>query len=144
MVVVPGLDCGKEEFHDVVTALLRRGLAVFATGRDRARSPPPAPSAPDYHHVIGQVIDTLRPQNVGLVGLSLGGQPVRSPRRSPARLLVIDGGQDVIPGVTNSEPPARLAPPRRYANLPHGDHPLGNARPGWLAMAADRISGALG
>ncbi|MEO3811160.1 hypothetical protein ABGB17_19360 [Sphaerisporangium sp. B11E5] len=59
-------------------------------------------------------------------------------------LLVIDGGQDVIPGVTNGEPPARLAPHGRYVTLPHGDHLLGNARPGWQAMAADWISGALG
>ncbi|WP_372455454.1 alpha/beta fold hydrolase, partial [Nonomuraea ceibae] len=58
-------------------------------------------------------------------------------------LLVIDGGQDVIPGVTNGEPLARLAPRGRYVWLPHGDHLLGNARPDWLATAADWISAAL-
>ncbi|WP_327092207.1 lysophospholipase [Nonomuraea sp. NBC_01738] len=47
VVVVPGLDSGKEEFHDVSAALLRRGLAVFAMdgpgqgcSRPRRRSPP--------------------------------------------------------------------------------------------------------
>ncbi|MER5426952.1 alcohol dehydrogenase catalytic domain-containing protein [Streptosporangium roseum] len=58
-------------------------------------------------------------------------------------LLVVDGGQDVIPGVTNGEPLARLAPHGHYLYLPHGDHLLGNARPDWLAAAADWISGAL-
>ncbi|WP_202637676.1 alpha/beta fold hydrolase [Bailinhaonella thermotolerans] len=58
-------------------------------------------------------------------------------------LLVVDGGQDVIPGVTNGEPLARLAPRGRYLSLPHGDHLLGNARPDWLATAADWIRGAL-
>ncbi|MGW3349247.1 hypothetical protein ACWDA3_38620 [Nonomuraea rubra] len=46
--------------------------------------------------------------------------------------------------MTNGETLARLAPPRRYVNLPHGDHLLGNARPDWLAMAADWVSGTLG
>ncbi|MFE3450839.1 alpha/beta fold hydrolase [Nonomuraea sp. NPDC059194] len=58
-------------------------------------------------------------------------------------LLVVDGGQDVIPGVTNGEPLARLASRGQYLHLPHGDHLLGNARPDWLAAVADRLSGAL-
>ncbi|GII81395.1 hypothetical protein Sru01_63770 [Sphaerisporangium rufum] len=199
VVVVPGLDSGKEEFHDVVTALLRRGLAVFAMdGPGQGTLAATSTVRADYHNVIGQVIDALRPRNVGLVGLSLGGyyvaesaaregrvaaavtisgpfrlhwdllpSPVqdlliqraggqRAARRFAAQvdlsalapqitcpLLVIDGGQDVIPGVTNGEPLARLAPNGRYLSLPHGDHLLGNARPDWLAEAADWISGAL-
>ncbi|MEV4089601.1 alpha/beta hydrolase, partial [Nonomuraea fuscirosea] len=58
-------------------------------------------------------------------------------------LLVVDGGQDVIPGVTGGEPLARLAPHSRYLSVPHGDHLLGNARPDWLATAADWIAAAL-
>ncbi|MFI7131797.1 alpha/beta hydrolase family protein [Nonomuraea sp. NPDC050153] len=199
VVVVPGLDSGKEEFHDVVTALLRRDLAVFAMdGPGQGALASTSTVRADYHHVIGQVIDTLRPRNVGLVGLSLGGYyvaesaaresrvaaavtvsgpfrlhwgllppPVRdlliqraggeeAARRFAGQvdlsalapqitcpLLVIDGGQDVIPGVTNGEPLARLAPHGRYLSLPHGDHLLGNARPDWLATAADWVSGAL-
>ncbi|MFB4289762.1 alpha/beta hydrolase [Nonomuraea sp. ATR24] len=199
VVVVPGLDSGKEEFHDLVTALLRRGLAVFAMdGPGQGALAATSTVRADYHHVIGQVIDTLRPRNVGLVGLSLGGYyvaesaagesrvaaavtvsgpfrlhwddlppPVRdlliqraggeeAARRFAGQvdvsalapqitcpLLVVDGGQDVIPGVTNGEPLARLAPHGHYVCLPHGDHLLGNARPDWLATAADWISGAL-
>ncbi|MEU4579221.1 alpha/beta fold hydrolase [Nonomuraea sp. NPDC023979] len=199
VVVVPGLDSGKEEFHDLVIALLRRGLAVFAMdGPGQGALAATSTVRADYHHVIGQVIDTLRPRNVGLVGLSLGGYyvaesaaresrvaaavtvsgpfrlhwddlppPVRdlliqraggeeAARRFAGQvdvsalapqitcpLLVIDGGQDVIPGVTNGEPLARLAPHGHYLCLPHGDHLLGNARPDWLATAADWISGAL-
>ncbi|MFI7611009.1 alpha/beta hydrolase [Nonomuraea terrae] len=199
VVVVPGLDSGKEEFHDLVTALLRRGLAVFAMdGPGQGALAATSTVRADYHHVIGQVIDTLGPRNVGLVGLSLGGYyvaesaarecrvaaavtvsgpfrlhwdvlppPVRdlliqraggeeAARRFAGQvdlsalapqitcpLLIIDGGQDVIPGVTNGEPLACLAPHGRYVSLPHGDHLLGNARPDWLAMAVDWISGAL-
>jgi len=199
VVVVPGLDSGKEEFHDVVTVLLHRGLAVFAMdGPGQGALAATSTVRADYHHVIGQVIDALGPRNVGLVGLSLGGYyvaesaaqesrvaaavtisgpfrlhwdvlpaPVRdlliqraggeeAARRFAGQvdlsglapritcpLLVIDGGQDVIPGVTNGEPLARLAPHGRYVSLPHGDHLLGNARPDWLATAADWISGAL-
>ncbi|MEV4799473.1 alpha/beta hydrolase family protein [Nonomuraea sp. NPDC049421] len=199
VVVVPGLDSGKEEFHDLVTALLRRGLAVFAMdGPGQGALAATSTVRADYHHVIGQVIDTLGARNVGLVGLSLGGYyvaesaaresrvaaavtvsgpfrlhwdvlppPVRdlliqraggeeAARRFAGQvdlsalapqitcpLLIIDGGQDVIPGVTNGEPLACLAPHGRYVSLPHGDHLLGNARPDWLAMAVDWISGAL-
>ncbi|WP_230881813.1 S9 family peptidase [Planomonospora sp. ID91781] len=199
VVVVPGLDSGKEEFHDLGTALLRRGLAVFAMdGPGQGALAATSVVRADYHRVIGQVIDTLGVRKTGLAGLSLGGYyvvenaaresrvaaavtvsgpfrlhwdvlppPVRdlinrraggeeAARRFAGQvdlsalapritcpLLVIDGGQDVIPGVTNGEPLARLAPHGRYLSLPHGDHLLGNARPDWLATAADWISGAL-
>jgi pimeloyl-ACP methyl ester carboxylesterase len=55
-------------------------------------------------------------------------------------LLVVDGGLDVIPGVTNGEMLARLAPRGEYVFVAHGDHLLGNARPDWLAATADWIS----
>ncbi|WP_228011405.1 hypothetical protein [Nonomuraea phyllanthi] len=45
--------------------------------------------------------------------------------------------------MTNGEPLARLAPKGHHLLVPHGDHLLGNARPDWLATAADWISGAL-
>ncbi|MEV0316368.1 alpha/beta fold hydrolase [Nonomuraea fuscirosea] len=199
VVVVPGLDSGKEEFHDLVAALLRRGLAVFAMdGPGQGALAATSTVRADYHRVIGRVLDALRPRKAGLVGLSLGGYyvaesaalesrvaaavtvsgpfqlrwdllppPVREllSRRAggeePARrfagqvdlsalapritcpLLVVDGGQDVIPGVTGGEPLARLAPHGRYLSVPHGDHLLGNARPDWLATAADWIAAAL-
>ncbi|MEQ4725749.1 alpha/beta hydrolase [Nonomuraea sp. B19D2] len=198
-VVVPGLDSSKEEFHDVVAALLRRGMAVFAMdGPGQGVLAATTTVRAGYHHVIGQVIDALGAERVGLVGLSLGGYyvaesaaretrvaaavtvsgpfrldwdvlpaPVRdlliqraggeeAARRFSGQvdlsalapqttcpLLVIDGGQDVIPGVTNGEPLARLAPHGQYLHLPHGDHLLGNARPDWLATAADWLSGVL-
>jgi len=63
--------------------------------------------------------------------------------RIAAPLLVVDGGQDVIPGVTNGEPLARLAPHGTYLSVPHGDHLLGNARPDWLPRLSDHITHTL-
>ena len=199
VVVVPGLDSGKEEFHDVVAALLRRGMAVFAMdGPGQGVLAATTMARADYHQVIGQVIDALGVQRVGLIGLSLGGYYAAESAAREARvaaavtvsgpfrldwnalplpvrdllaqraggeeaarlfaaqvdlstlapqitcpLLVVDGGQDIIPGVTNGEPLARLAPLGRYLDLPHGDHLLGNARPDWLTSAADWLSGVL-
>ncbi|GAA3145607.1 alpha/beta hydrolase family protein [Nonomuraea roseoviolacea] len=199
VVVVPGLDSGKEEFHDVIDALLRRGMAVFAMdGPGQGALAATTTVRADYHQVIGQVADALGTARVGLVGLSLGGyyvaesaareprvaaavtvsgpfrlhwdalpQPVRDllSRRAGGQeaarrfagqvdlstlapritcpLLVVDGGEDVIPGVTDGEPLARLARHGQYVRIPHGDHLLGNARPDWLAAAADWMSAAL-
>ncbi|MFA1549644.1 alpha/beta hydrolase family protein [Actinomadura chokoriensis] len=63
--------------------------------------------------------------------------------RITAPLLVVDGEQDVIPGVTNGEPLARLAPHGTYLSVPHGDHLLGNARPDWLPHLGDQFAHAL-
>ncbi|MGY0062906.1 alpha/beta hydrolase family protein [Streptomyces sp. LZ34] len=74
VVVVPGLDSGKEEFHEVTSALLRRGLAVFTMdGPGQGTLAATTTVRPDYHQVIGQVVDALGVDRVGLVGLSLGG-----------------------------------------------------------------------
>ncbi|MFI0728843.1 alpha/beta hydrolase family protein [Streptomyces sp. NPDC021225] len=74
VVVVPGLDSGKEEFHAVTSALLRRGLAVFTMdGPGQGSLAATTTVRPDYHQVIGQVVDALGVDRVGLVGLSLGG-----------------------------------------------------------------------
>lgn len=199
VVVVPGLDSSKEEFHDLITALLLRGLAVFAMdGPGQGVLAAASTVRSDYHQVSAQVIDALGAfgvERVGLVGLSLGGYYVaesaaREPRVAaavtvsgpfrldwdvlppPVRqiliqraggqdagrrfvrqvdlsalaaqitcpLLVVDGGLDVIPGVTNGKMLARLAPRGEYVFVAHGDHLLGNARPDWLAATADWIS----
>ncbi|MEU7726897.1 alpha/beta fold hydrolase [Streptomyces sp. NPDC040724] len=199
VVVVPGLDSAKEEFLDLVSALLARGLAVFAMdGPGQGVLAATTTFVPDYERIVGRAVDALGAARVGLVGLSLGGYfaartaaleprvaavatvsgpfrldwaelppPVRdimaqraggadaahafardvdlaalAPRIS-APLLVVDGGQDVIPGVTNGEPLARLAPHGTYLSVPHGDHLLGNARPDWLPRLSDHIAHAL-
>ncbi|MEU9794958.1 alpha/beta fold hydrolase [Streptomyces sparsogenes] len=199
VVVVPGLDSGKEEFHLVTSALLRRGLAVFTMdGPGQGVLAATATVRPDYHEVTGQVVDALGVDRVGLIGLSLGGYYVaesaahdprvaavatvsgpfrldwrafppplqdllarraggtRAARDFAARvdltalapriacpLLVVDGGRDVIPGVTNGEPLARLAPRGDYLFVPRGEHLLGNALADWLPGTADWISAAL-
>lgn len=196
VVVVPGLDSAKEEFLDLVSALLARGLAVFAMdGPGQGVLAGPTTLRPDYEQVVGRVIDALGVTRIGLVGLSLGGYfaartaameprvavaatvsgPFRfdwekvPPRvrdimtrraggadaarefarhvdlaalapRIAAPLLVVDGDLDVIPGVTNGEPLARLAPHGTYLSVPHGDHLLGNARPDWLPRLGDHIA----
>ncbi|MEU5712103.1 alpha/beta hydrolase family protein [Streptomyces flaveolus] len=199
VVVVPGLDSAKEEFSDLVAALLARGLAVFSMdGPGQGVLAATTVLRPEYEEVVGRVVDALGVARVGLVGLSLGGYfaaraaaleprvaavatvsgpfrldwaelppPVRDiltrrtagadaarafarhvdltdlAPRIAAPLLVVDGGQDVIPGVTDGEPLARLAPRGTYLNVPHGDHLLGNARPDWLPRLADHITAAL-
>jgi pimeloyl-ACP methyl ester carboxylesterase len=199
VVVVPGLDSAKEEFLDLASALLARGLAVFAMdGPGQGVLADTTTLRPDYEQVVGRVIDALGVARIGLVGLSLGGffaartaaleprvaavatvsgpfrldwdelpPPVRDimarrtggadaarafarqvdlaalAPRIAATLLVVDGGRDVIPGVTNGEPLARLAPHGGYLSVPHGDHLLGNARPDWLPHLSDHISHAL-
>ncbi|MFE1548083.1 alpha/beta hydrolase family protein [Streptomyces sp. NPDC058718] len=199
VVVVPGLDSAKEEFLDLVSALLARGLAVFAMdGPGQGVLAATTTFVPDYERVVGRVVDALGVARIGLVGLSLGGyfaaraaaleprvaaaatvsgpfrldwdelpQPVRDimatraggadaahefvrhvdlsalAPRIAAPLLVVDGGQDVIPGVTNGEPLARQAPHGSYLSVPHGDHLLGNARPDWLPLLADHLTHTL-
>ncbi|MGG2465039.1 alpha/beta hydrolase family protein [Streptomyces sp. RGM 3693] len=196
VVVVPGLDSAKEEFLDLVSALLARGLAVFAMdGPGQGVLAATTTLRPDYEQVVGRVIDTLGVARIGLVGLSLGGYfaartaameprvvaaatvsgpfrldweelppPVRDimaqraggadaarefahhvdlatlAPRIAAPLLVVDGDLDVIPGVTNGEPLARLAPHGTYLSVPHGDHLLGNARPDWLPHLSDHLT----
>ncbi|WP_431784775.1 alpha/beta hydrolase [Streptomyces chumphonensis] len=58
-------------------------------------------------------------------------------------LLVVDGGRDVVPGVTGGAPLARLAPGGTYRFVPHGDHLLGNARGDWLPALADHVAHGL-
>lgn len=201
VIVVPGLDSAKEEFLDVASALLARGLAVCAVdGPGQGVLADSTTMVPDYERVVGRIIDALGAVRagpvgpVGLVGLSLGGYfaaraaaleprvaavatvsgpfrldwaqlppPVRdilarrtggadaarafadqvdlaaTAPRIAAPLLVVDGGRDVIPGVTNGEPLARLAPHGSYLSVPHGDHLLGNARPDWLPHLGDHL-----
>ncbi|MFD7914533.1 alpha/beta hydrolase [Streptomyces sp. NPDC059752] len=199
VVVVPGLDSAKEEFLDLVSALLARGLAVFAMdGPGQGVLAATTTFVPDYERIVGRAIDALGAARVGLVGLSLGGYfaartaaleprvaavatvsgpfrldweelppPVRDimarraggaeaarefvrqvdlaalAPRIAAPLLVVDGGRDVIPGVTNGEPLARLAPHGTHLSVPHGDHLLGNARPDWLPHLGDHLTHAL-
>ncbi|MFG2560059.1 alpha/beta hydrolase family protein [Streptomyces sp. NPDC048496] len=74
VIVIPGLDSGKEEFHGVTEALLGRDLAVFAMdGPGQGVLAVKSTPRPDYQHVITEVIDTIEARTVGLIGLSLGG-----------------------------------------------------------------------
>ncbi|MDF3142039.1 MULTISPECIES: alpha/beta fold hydrolase [unclassified Streptomyces] len=199
VILAPGLDSAKEEFLDVASALLARGLAVFAMdGPGQGVLAATTTLRPDYEQVVGRVIDALGVARIGVVGLSLGGYfaartaaleprvavvatvsgpfrldweqlppPVRDimarrtqgaeaardfarqvdlaalAPRIAAPLLVVDGGQDVIPGVTNGESLARTAPHGTYLSVPHGDHLLGNARPDWLPHLADHVAHTL-
>ncbi|MFD3531190.1 alpha/beta hydrolase family protein [Streptomyces sp. NPDC058664] len=199
VVVVPGLDSAKEEFLDLASALLARGLAVFAMdGPGQGVLAATTTFVPDYERIVGRVIDALGVARVGLVGLSLGGYfaaraaaleprvaavatvsgpfrldweelppPVRDimagrtggadtarefvrhvdlaalAPRIAAPLLVVDGGQDIIPGVTNGEALARLAPRGSYLSVPHGDHLLGNARSDWMPHLSDHFAHTL-
>ena len=61
----------------------------------------------------------------------------------PGPLLVVDGGMDLIPGVTNGAPLAEAAPQGAYLLVPHGDHLLGNAWAEWLPATADWLAARL-
>ncbi|MFK0258262.1 alpha/beta hydrolase family protein [Streptomyces sp. NPDC090445] len=208
VIIIPGLDSAKEEFLDLASSLLARGLAVFAMdGPGQGVLTATTALRPDYEQVVGRAIDALEAlgalgalgvERVGLVGLSLGGYfaartaaleprvatvatvsgpfrldweelppPVRDimarraggadaardfahhvdlaalAPRITAPLLVVDGGQDVIPGVTNGEPLVVLAPHGDYLSVPHGDHLLGNARADWLPRLVDHVTQTL-
>ncbi|WOI62522.1 alpha/beta hydrolase family protein [Streptomyces fradiae] len=80
VVVVPGLDSAKEEFHAVAGALLARGVAVCSVDGpgQGVMAAVRAPRA-DFQHVLGEVLDSVagRPDvdvsRAGVLGLSLGG-----------------------------------------------------------------------
>ncbi|MFC7917751.1 alpha/beta hydrolase family protein [Streptomyces sp. NPDC057386] len=199
VIVVPGLDSAKEEFLDVVTALLDRGAAVFAMdGPGQGVLAGRSTLSPRYEQVVARVVDALGVERVGVVGMSLGGyfaaraaalegrvaaaatvsgpsrlrwaelpEPVRQilarrcggteaaeaftdavdvtglAPRITVPLLVVDGGQDIMPGVTGSGPLAEAAPHATYLRVSHGDHLLGNARPDWLPRLADHLVNTL-
>ncbi|MGW6426366.1 alpha/beta hydrolase [Nocardia sp. NPDC055053] len=74
VIVVPGLDSGKDEFHVLADALLARGVAVFAMdGPGQGSRAATSVLTSDYPAVIGAAIDALGVARVGVVGLSLGG-----------------------------------------------------------------------
>jgi pimeloyl-ACP methyl ester carboxylesterase len=52
-------------------------------------------------------------------------------------LLVVEGGTDITPGVTNGQALAAAAPNAELLVIPHGDHLLGNAHSDWLPATAD-------
>jgi pimeloyl-ACP methyl ester carboxylesterase len=80
VVVVPGLDSSKEEFHAVTEALLRRGLATFTMdGPGQGVLAATTTARADYHRVLGRVVDALEQcpgvdaARTGVIGLSMGG-----------------------------------------------------------------------
>ncbi|MFE6923398.1 alpha/beta hydrolase [Nocardia sp. NPDC057663] len=196
VIVVPGLDSSKDEFHVLADALLARGASVFAMdGPGQGARVATSTLTSDYPAVVSAAIDALGVVHVGVVGLSLGGyyaaaaaardpritvaaivsgpyrldwaalpDPVRDvmTRRagSPAAaaafaatvdlteraprlacpLLVVDGGDDLIPGVTDAAALAQYAPNGRYLRVPGGDHLVGNNQQAWLPALADHLT----
>lgn len=68
VVVVPGLDSAKEEFLDLVDALLARGPAVFAMdGPGQGVLAATTTFVPGYERVVGRVIDALGVARIGPV-----------------------------------------------------------------------------
>ncbi|MER6300217.1 alpha/beta fold hydrolase [Kitasatospora sp. NPDC001539] len=206
VVVVPGMDSAKEEFHVLAEALLARGLAVLAIdGPGQGVLAATSAPEPDYHHVVGRALDALAgrdgldPARTAVVGLSLGGyyaakaaaheprlhaavtvsgpyrldwdglvpfvtetltQRCGSPEAARAfaaridltalaptitlPLLVVEGGEDRIPGVTAATALASRAPNAELLLVPHGNHLLGTALPDWLPTTADWLATRLG
>ncbi|MER7672053.1 alpha/beta fold hydrolase [Kitasatospora sp. NPDC096128] len=202
VLVVPGMDSSKEEFHALVEALLARGVAVLAMdGPGQGVLAATSAPEPDYHRVVGRALDALGAHEgldltrTAVIGLSLGGyyaakaaahEPrlcaavtVSGPYRldwealvpfvtetliqrcgsveaarafadrldltAPAPtitlpLLVVEGGEDRIPGVVNATVLAEHAPNAELLLVPHGNHLLGTALPDWLPATADWLA----
>ncbi|WP_052509343.1 alpha/beta hydrolase family protein [Kitasatospora griseola] len=58
-------------------------------------------------------------------------------------LLLVEGGDDRIPGMTNAEALAADLPHAEVLHVPYGNHLLGNAPTDWLSDTADWLAEAL-
>ncbi|MEV7120629.1 alpha/beta hydrolase family protein [Kitasatospora griseola] len=58
-------------------------------------------------------------------------------------LLLVEGGDDRIPGMTNAEALAADLPHAEVLHVPYGNHLLGNAPTDWLPDTADWLAEAL-
>ncbi|MFB7949409.1 alpha/beta hydrolase family protein [Kitasatospora phosalacinea] len=238
VVLVPGMDSAKEEFHRPVDELLARGVAVLAVDGPGQGVLAAGPAlGPDHRHALRRALDHvlgeeqgkgtgqesgqesergvrretgreagrggsgagIDPGRVGVIGLSLGGYlaadfaahdprvraaalvsgPYRldrdalvpfvtatlaqrcggdaaardfvaridlaalAPRLRRLPLLLVEGGRDRIPGVTNAEALTADLPHAELLHVPHGNHLLGNALPDWLPDTADWLADAL-
>ncbi|MFD7734893.1 alpha/beta hydrolase family protein [Kitasatospora phosalacinea] len=215
VVLVPGMDSAKEEFHRPVDALLARGVAVLAVDGPGQGVLAAGPAlGPDHRHALRRALDHVLgeergkeleqgagvdPERVGVIGLSLGGYlaadfaahdprvraaalvsgPYRldrdalvpfvtatlaqrcggdaaardfvaridlaalAPRLRRFPLLLVEGGRDRIPGVTNAEALTADLPHAELLHVPHGNHLLGNALSDWLPDTADWLADVL-
>jgi pimeloyl-ACP methyl ester carboxylesterase len=199
VLVVSGLNSGKEEFGYVDDELRRRGVATFSFDGPGQGVLVDRPPRADFHRVASRVVDALDARTdldtaagVGLIGLSLGGHyaaltAAHDPRIAAAALIsgpyrldaadlppfvtetltvrghgpdaahafarrvdlapvaaritaplrVVEGGQDVTPGVTPAAAIVADVPHAEIVVVPHGDHLVCNARADWLPDTAD-------
>ncbi|WP_051817601.1 S9 family peptidase [Kitasatospora sp. NRRL B-11411] len=230
VVLVPGMDSSKEEFHGPADALLARGVAVLAVdGPGQGVLATGLALGPDHRHAIGRALDhalaaaaelpampsagpsagpgagaeaaggVIDPGRIAVLGLSLGGYlaaavaahdprvraaalvsgPYRldwdgvvpfvtatlarrcgdasaarafveqldlaalAPRLRGLPVLLVEGGADRIPGVTNADALTADLPDVELLHVPYGNHLLGNALPDWLPDLADWLAETL-
>jgi alpha-beta hydrolase superfamily lysophospholipase len=80
VLVIPGMDSGKEEFFSITEALLRRGVATLAIdGPGQGELAVTSAPRPDYQNVTSSAINAISDRadldadRVGAIALSLGG-----------------------------------------------------------------------
>jgi pimeloyl-ACP methyl ester carboxylesterase len=98
VLVVPGLDSSRVEFHANAIALQRRGLATLTIdGPGQGDLAPATTLRADYHAVVTEALDAvlatkITPRAIGLMALSLGGyygaQSLAREKRLSAGVLV--------------------------------------------------------
>ncbi|MGW1678586.1 alpha/beta hydrolase family protein [Saccharopolyspora sp. NPDC002376] len=114
-------------------------LAAAHEPRIRALVSVSGPSALDWDQLAPYVVDTFTLRTGSPAAARDFADRINAAEIAPRidqPMRVIDGGLDVIPGVTNAEPLAQ-APNAEYVLIPEGNHLLENVRWKWLPDAAD-------
>ncbi|GGJ01081.1 hypothetical protein GCM10011581_42810 [Saccharopolyspora subtropica] len=118
-------------------------LAAAHEPRIRALVSVSPPSALDWDQLAPYVTDTFVLRTGSAAAARDFARRINAAEIAPRiqqPFRVVDGALDTIPGVTNGEPLARLAPRGEYLLIPEGHHLVENRRWEWLPDTADWLT----